>query len=918
MSRPPPPSGPQWEAAPNGLDRREVMTLLFTDLVGSTRLKEDLGNVEALRLIHEHHSMVRSLLGEYREGFEISTAGDSFFLAFRKPSDAVSFALRLQNRLQRWNRRQNHKLRDRIGIHAGEVTVESDAQGRIRDLHGLEVDKCARVMSLGRENHILLTRFAYENARASLKGQRLAEIAEIQWVSHGPYMLKGVLDPVEICEVCEAGWTTLEPPTDSEKARRLDAVSESMPAEPGPSGWRRWLAVPHTGLRSAVMGAGIAAVAGFLVLTVPLFRPITNLSYDLAYLFRSPKPPPDAVIVRMDPQSEEILGQPSNHRWDRRIHAALVRRLAEYGARAVVLDVWFAEPSTAEEDEPLIQAAREFGNVAVAGRLTKDVRHGVFAQDTVHGPFPALAEVTHWGLSHYPVALDQIVRRPYRGTRDREHLAVEAAKMLGLKTSVDPANVWLNYYGPPGTIDSFSYSQVLTNLVPREHFTNRVVFVGAVNLNNPGFTEGWLNDEGATPYTRWTRERSSGVEIVATTSLNLLHGQWLRRLPPWFEAIAIALTGALGGFGLCRLRPMPALVLASAAGVIVALVSITAVWWTHYWIPWLIIAAVQLPLAVAWSTIASADGASHRRRDLRPTRTQTVRAESKVPVTHASRTLSPAPEAVDRAEPFPIAGYSLLREIGQGAYGTVWLARDVLGLFRAIKVVRRSAFEDPRPYEREFGGIQRFTPISLEHEGLVPVLHVGRDDRAGFFYYAMETADDETSGPVIHPDSYRPRTLAADLARRRTLPLEEVIALGIALGNALEFLHQRRLVHRDIKPANVLYIRNKPRLGDIGLVARMVDDDEPISLVGTRGYLAPEGPGTAVADVFSLGRLLYVATTGQTPEQFPEVPSAIERSSPPDALLQLNRIWIRACSPDASKRHASAAELVQELTSIKH
>lgn len=208
MSRPPEDSGSHLPPRPtDDTGRREVMTLVFTDLVGSTRLKEDLGNTEALRLIREHHAIVRTLLREYPDGHEISTAGDSFFLAFRRPSDAVSFALRLQARLHQWGRRNPRPVRDRVGIHTGEVTVEEDSHGGLHDLHGLEVDKCARVMSLGHENHVLLTRFAFDNARLSLKGQAIPEVANIQWVNHGLYALKGVAEPIEICEVAESGRT---------------------------------------------------------------------------------------------------------------------------------------------------------------------------------------------------------------------------------------------------------------------------------------------------------------------------------------------------------------------------------------------------------------------------------------------------------------------------------------------------------------------------------------------------------------------------------------------------------------------------------------------------------------------------------------------------------------------------------------
>src|SRR5215469_12644282 len=102
---------------------------------------------------------------------------------------------------------------------------------------------------------------------------------------------------------------------------------------------------------------------------------------------------------------------------------------------------------------------------------------------------------------------------------------------------------------------------------------------------------------------------------------------------------------------------------------------------------------------------------------------------------------SPASEPAPAVVPL-IPEHELLRPIASGAYGQVWLARNRLGVYRAVKIVHRASFDHDRPFEREFAGIKAFEPISRSHEGLVDLLQVGRDDAAGYFYYVMELADD--------------------------------------------------------------------------------------------------------------------------------------------------------------------------------
>jgi len=184
--------------------RTGLVTLVFTDLVGSTQLKQKLGDWLGVRRIQEHHDLVRRLLAEFPQAAEISTAGDSFFLAFAKPSDAVFFALSLQRALRGFSRADETPLRDRIGIHLGEVVIEKGDHRHVQDLNGIQVDFCARLMSLAGADQILVSSLVFESAREAVA--RGAEgLGRVRWERHGRYALKGIDQPVEVHEVGEDG-----------------------------------------------------------------------------------------------------------------------------------------------------------------------------------------------------------------------------------------------------------------------------------------------------------------------------------------------------------------------------------------------------------------------------------------------------------------------------------------------------------------------------------------------------------------------------------------------------------------------------------------------------------------------------------------------------------------------------------------
>jgi hypothetical protein len=267
-----------------------------------------------------------------------------------------------------------------------------------------------------------------------------------------------------------------------------------------------------------------------------------------------------------------------------------------------------------------------------------------------------------------------------------------------------------------------------------------------------------------------------------------------------------------------------------------------------------------------------------------------------------------------------IPEHELLRRIASGGYGQVWLARNRLGVYRAVKIVYRASFDHDRPFEREFTGIKAFEPISRSHEGLVDLLQVGRDDTAGYLYYVMELADDlndhgppGTSGRAVQfssVDSYVPRTLASELKRQGRLPLEECIQIGLALTQALAYLHGQDLVHRDLKPSNIIFVEDAPKLADVGLVTGV---GQALSFVGTEGFIAPEGPGTPQADIYSLGIMLYVLSTGNSHQDFPEPPADLGAQENRPQWLEFDAVVHRACQANVRERFQSAEAMHAEL-----
>ncbi|HXP61153.1 MAG TPA: protein kinase [Dongiaceae bacterium] len=285
------------------------------------------------------------------------------------------------------------------------------------------------------------------------------------------------------------------------------------------------------------------------------------------------------------------------------------------------------------------------------------------------------------------------------------------------------------------------------------------------------------------------------------------------------------------------------------------------------------------------------------------------------------RTNSPASADGLPKRPRPaVPNHEMLRLIGSGSYGEVWLARHtVLNSYCAVKVVYRDRFLEDRPFERELEGIQRFEPVSRSHPSQVNILGVGRSEGTGSFYYAMELADDQRAGQQIDPRRYIPKTLRSELNQRGRLPVADCLRIGLALTTALEHLHHAGLIHRDIKPANVIFVSGLPKLADIGLVA---EAQEACSFVGTVAYVPPEGPGKPQADIYALGKVLYEMMTGlsanessslRPEEKYPSLPAGWANAADHQMLKELNEVVLRACDPKPERRYQTAEEMRADL-----
>ncbi len=265
--------------------------------------------------------------------------------------------------------------------------------------------------------------------------------------------------------------------------------------------------------------------------------------------------------------------------------------------------------------------------------------------------------------------------------------------------------------------------------------------------------------------------------------------------------------------------------------------------------------------------------------------------------------------------------YEIVAELGRGAMGVVYQARDPQ-IDRLVAVKAVSLWGQEPDEEKEFR--LRFMHEAqaagrLHHPGIVAIFDVGENAENHDPYIVLEYVAGEPLNRI--------------LARERKLPLEKALQLAEEIAEALDYAHAQGVIHRDIKPGNILIAQDgHAKIADFGIAKlNLAHFTLPGKVLGTPAYMAPEqlaGEGVdGRSDLFSLGVILYAMVTGHSPFQGdsattvcfkvanrePVAASALDLSLPPE----LDDVISRAMAKDPEQRYQRGAELAEDLLQLQ-
>jgi serine/threonine protein kinase len=265
--------------------------------------------------------------------------------------------------------------------------------------------------------------------------------------------------------------------------------------------------------------------------------------------------------------------------------------------------------------------------------------------------------------------------------------------------------------------------------------------------------------------------------------------------------------------------------------------------------------------------------------------------------------------------------YELLKELGRGGMGCVYLARHVsLDRLVAVKTLSPHLAERGSRYGERFKREARLS-ARINHPNVVSVTDVDVDEATGVHYLVMEYVEGQTLREMI-----------------RKGPVSEAMSIDItlAVARALEQAGMHRIIHRDIKPGNILMsTAGVVKLADLGL-GKQLDDESELTgshaTLGTPMYVSPEQlRGSRVvdprSDIYSLGVTFFQMLTGTLPyagstyleiaEQVASRPVPDPRGRRPSVRPRVGALIQQMMCKEPEGRPASASELIRQLEALK-
>src|SRR2546423_3784620 len=282
----------------------------------------------------------------------------------------------------------------------------------------------------------------------------------------------------------------------------------------------------------------------------------------------------------------------------------------------------------------------------------------------------------------------------------------------------------------------------------------------------------------------------------------------------------------------------------------------------------------------------------------------------------------PRREAGVEREAVKLGRYEVVRELGKGAMGIVYLAKDpLIGRLVALKTIRAAMHADDdetKEFQQRFIREAQAAGI-LTHPSIVTVHDIGVDEPTAVSFIAMEYVEGQNLKEV--------------LAQGRPLPFEQVGDIIAQVADALDFAHAKGIVHRDVKPANIILIDgNRAKITDFG-IAKITSGGNLTTtgqFLGTPNYMAPEqikgAPVDGRTDIFSLGICLYECLTRRKPFGGDSLTSIsykiVHENFPP--LLEINPqipdgyedVVAHCLAKDPSKRFQRGQEVAAALRSV--